>query len=308
MSVVRFPITDRSTWLQWRANDLTASDIGAAVGLDPYKTPLKLYAEKTGLLMPDGDNPQMRRGRWLEAAVLEAIREEHPDWEVRPANVYLRDGALRLGASPDALAATDEPGVTNIQCKVVARPTYETKWVDGPPMHYQLQTLTEGMLLDAARSYVAALVIDTYTAELYLHRVNRHAAAELRVREIAAEFWSNVASGKRPAADYRQDAETVAAMFPQSEPEKVLDLSGDNQLAVLLPHREALREMIAIDQQKLAEMDTEIKAKLGEAEQAVLPGWKITWKTQQRKAYTVAEGTTRPLRVTEVPITKEEAA
>lgn len=306
MSVVRFPITDRSTWLQWRANDLTASDIGAAVGLDPYKTPLKLYAEKTGLLMPDGDNPQMRRGRWLEAAVLEAIREEHPDWEVRPAKVYLRDGALRLGASPDAIAATDEPGVTNIQCKVVARPTYETKWADGPPMHYQLQTLTEGMLLDAARSYVAALVIDTYTAELYLHRVNRHAAAELRVREIAAEFWSNVATGKRPAVDYSQDAETVKAMFPQSVPEKVIDLSADNRLPQLLLERGIAQAAIKEHERELAVIDAEIIDKLGDAEQAVLPGWKITWKTQNRKAYTVAEGTSRPLRVTKID--EEKAA
>ena len=300
MKVARFPITDRSTWLAWRAHDLTASDIGAAVGLDPYKTPLKLYAEKTGLLMPDPDNPSMRRGRWLEAAVLEAIREENPDWEVRPAKVYLRDEALRLGASPDAIAATDEPGLTNIQCKVVARPTYETKWADGPPMNYQLQTLTEGMMLDAARSFVAALVIDTYTAELYLHPVKRHAAAEARVREIVSEFWANVASGRRPAADYQQDAETVRAMFPQSEPEKVLDLSGDSRLPQLLLERGIALAAIKAHQQDVEAIDTEIRDKLGDAEQATLPGWKITWKTQQRKAYTVAETTARPLRVTAI--------
>jgi putative phage-type endonuclease len=308
MKVARFPITDRSTWLAWRTADLTASDIGAAVGLDPYKSPLKLYAEKTGLLMPDGDNPSMRRGRWLEAAVLEAIRDQHPDWEVRPAKVYLRDEELRLGATPDAIAATDEPGLTNIQCKVVARPAYERDWGEGPPMNYQLQTLTEGMMLDAARSFVAALVIDTYTAELYLHRVPRHEGAEAKVRGIAAEFWANVAAGKRPAADYKQDAETVAAMFPQSVAEPVLDLAGDNALAVLLPHREVLKEMIAEDMKRLEAMNTEIKDKLGKAERATLPGWQISWKTEKRDGYTVAPSTRRVLRVTEKPIDEEKAA
>lgn len=290
-----------------RATDLTASDIGAAAGLDRYKSPLALYAEKTGLLLGQADNAAMRRGRWLEAAVLSAIREENPEWIVRPAAIYLRDPELRLGATPDFIAATDEPGLTNIQAKVVSRPVYERDWAEGPPLGYVLQTLTEGMLMDAPRSLIAALVIDTYTAELYLHPVPRHGAAEARVRAMAATFWSNVAEGRMPAPDYARDAETVTALYPQSVAEPVLDLTGDNALGILLPHREALREMITLDQKRLDEMDTEIKAKLGEAERATLPGWKISWKTEQRKAYTVAASTRRVLRVTAIEA-KEQAA
>lgn len=297
--IERFAMTDRATWLAWRAQDLTASDVGAAVGLDRYKSPLKLYAEKTGLLMGDPDNASMRRGRWLEAAVLSAIREEHPDWEVRPALVYLRDTALRIGATPDAVAQTDKPGLTNIQCKVVARPTYEREWVDGPPLGYVLQTLTEGMLLDAAQSLVAALVIDTYTADLYLHDVPRHEAAEARVRAIAKDFWANVAAGLVPAVDSTLDAEVVAALYPQSVPEPVLDLTGDNLMPDLLRQRSIAKTVIDVETQRLGEIDTEIKAKLGEAERATLPGYRISWKTQTRKEYTVPAATFRVLRVTE---------
>ena len=200
--IERHAVTDRDSWLALRSLDLTASDIGAAVGIDPYKSRLALYAEKTGMLLPQADNNAMRRGRWLEAAVLSAIREENPDWEVRPAGIYLRDPALRLGATPDALAVTDEPGITNIQCKVVNRPGYERDWVDGPPLHYQLQTLAEGMLLRADRSLVAALVIDTYSADLYLHPVPRHEAAEARVEASALLFWADVAAGRQPPPDY----------------------------------------------------------------------------------------------------------
>jgi putative phage-type endonuclease len=303
--IERYKVHSRDEWLALRAVDLTASDVGAAVGIDPYKSQLALFAEKTGLLMPQGDNNAMRRGRWLEAAVLSAIREENPSWEVRPAGIYLRDTELRLGATPDAVAQTDEPGLTNIQCKVVNRPSYERDWVNGPPLGYQLQTLTEGMLLDAHRSLVAALVIDTYTAELYLHPVPRHEAAEARVKEIATAFWSRVAAGTPPPVDYRRDAETVAALFPQSVAEPVLDLTGDNALGILLPKREMLRQMIASDEKVLAEIDTEIKAKLGEAERATLPGWKLSWKTEERAAYTVKASTRRVLRVTEI---EEQAA
>ena len=86
-----------------RANDLTASDMGAAVGDSPFKTQLELYAEKTGHLQPKSETPVMRRGRLLEPVAVSMLREEHPDWDIRyPLNLYLRDPELRLGATPDA--------------------------------------------------------------------------------------------------------------------------------------------------------------------------------------------------------------
>lgn len=303
MSIERYPVTDRATWLAMRAQDLTASDIGAALGLDPYKSRLAVYAEKTGLLMPQADNNAMRRGRWLEAAVLSAIREQNPDWEIKPASIYLRDPEIRLGATPDALAFTDKPGVTNVQCKVVNRPAFERDWVDGPPTHYMLQTLAEGMLLRADQSLLAALVIDTYTAELELFDIPRHEAAEARLRQVAVDFWAMVAAGQQPAPDYTRDAEVVNALFPKSSPDVVLDLSTDNRMPELLRERSTVRTILDVETARLGEIDAEIKMKLGEHERAELPGWKISWKTQTRKEHMVAASTFRALRVTETETT-----
>jgi predicted phage-related endonuclease len=299
-------VTDRASWLQLRMQDLTASDLGAAIGKDRYKSRLALYAEKTGMLMPQDDNPSMRRGRWLEAAVLSAIREENPSWDVSPSHVYLRDTEIRLGATPDAIAQTDEPGITNVQCKVVARPAYERDWVDGPPLNYVLQTLAEGMLLDAPRSLIAALVIDTYTAELNMHPVPRHEAAEARVRAIATEFWSNVAAGLQPAVDGALDSETINALYPNSVADPVLDLTGDNRLPELLAERAVAKAIIDLEADRVAEIDTEIKAKLGDAERAELPGWKISWKTQTKAEHMVRATSFRVLRIKELE--REEAA
>lgn len=304
MTVEVHAVTDRASWLALRSQDLTASDIGAACGLDPYKSRLALYAEKTGLLMPQGDNNAMRRGRWMEAAVLEAIRDENPDWVVDKAHVYLRDPALRLGATPDAFAQTGiVPGLTNVQCKVVNRPGYERDWVDGPPMGYMLQTLAEGMLLDAPANIIAALVVDTYTADLFLHHLPRHPGAEERIRWVAATFWANVAAGRVPAADETQDAGVVNALYPQSEADPVLDLSSDNMIRALLAERSTAKTIVKVEQQRVDEIDVLIKEKLGKHERAELPGWKISWKTQHKKEQIVAASTFRALRVTETETT-----
>lgn len=305
MPVERHSIRDRAQWLQLRSNDLTASDIAASQGLDPYKSALQLYAEKTGLIDGVADNALMRRGRWLEAAVIAALIDERPELRVKyPLDVYLRDPELRLGCTPDALAelrmsAGGDGSLINVQCKVVAKPEFERSWQDGPPLGYQLQTATEGLLLDAASSLIAALVIDSYSAELQLYPVERHAGAEAKIRSIATTFWDNVRTGRRPAADYSRDAATIAAMFPQSEPEPVLDLSGDNRLPDLLAQRSMMRMEIGTLQAAIDTIDTEIKAKMGSHERAELPGWRLSWKTTHVNDKVIRAYDYRPLKVTD---------
>jgi len=296
--VIKFPVMNRDSWLLLRSEDLTASDVGAAAGVDPYKSPLTLYAEKTGAILPVGENPLLRRGRWLEPAVLQAIKETHPTWEVRTVGMYYRDPDLHLGATPDAVAVTDQPGVTNVQCKVVGPKAYLAHWSDGPPMNYLLQTMTEAMLMDADQSILAALVIDSYSADLYLHEVPRHPGAEQRIREIAKEFWTNVREGKRPAPKMPGDGDVIEALYPVAKQEPVLDLAGDNMLRELLAERHDLKLDMKEAEERIDEIDSEVKGKLGEYEQAVLPGWKISWPTQHRREYTVPAKSFRRLTIT----------
>ena len=98
MAIERRAIVDREQWLDWRRQDVTASAIGALFRVHPYTTKLCLYAEKRGVEFPDEDNKVKRRGRWLEPAVAEAVRELRPDWTIEPPRCYLRDPELRLGA------------------------------------------------------------------------------------------------------------------------------------------------------------------------------------------------------------------
>ena len=309
MTIERFAIHDRASWLALRSQDLTASDLGAAIGVDPWKSQLGVYAEKSGLVLPAQENAAMARGRWLEAAVVAALREECPGWDIRfPVGVYLRDPDCRLGATPDCIAEDpDEPGLINIQLKVVSRPVFERDWSfdngsgdHGAPFGYRLQTLAEGYLLDARKSLLAALVIDTYTAELVLVDVPRHEAAEERVRQLAVEFWENIAAGRRPAPDYHRDAETVNAMFPpDSAVPAPLDLSSDNRIHTLLEQRAKLKAEIKADSEVLEALDAELVDKLKGATAAFTTAWKITRRLEERKGYTVAPSSRAMLRVTE---------
>ena len=166
MTVERIPIESRDAWLELRRQDVTASDVAAVCGVDPRKTPLQVYAEKLGLIPQQIDNQIMRRGRWLEAAFIEALADKQSQWETRRAKIYLRDPAIRIGATPDIVAIDPErEGIGIIQCKVVSRPVFRSQWLDegeGPitaPLSYQLQTLTESMLANVDWAVIAALIV-----------------------------------------------------------------------------------------------------------------------------------------------------
>jgi putative phage-type endonuclease len=279
-------IKSREEWLDWRREVLTASDIGAVAGVDPFKTPLRVYAEKT-TGNDFEENALMRRGRLFEAAAVEYLREAHPTWQIERPNEFYIDVDLKLGCTPDAFAHDGDSRI-NCQIKTVSAPVFE-KWDGLPPKSYLLQTACENMLTRADDGLLAVLIVSTYSAELIEFAVPRHPAAENRICDIARDFWANVKRGLVPKPDYEQDAEIIAALYPPSkEVPTPLDLSGDNRIYAALEEREQLKGDIKAAEATVKALDAEIVHKLNGAELATVDGWKITNKITHRGEYTVA--------------------
>lgn len=298
MPIQTFPVTDREQWLEMRRQDVTASDIGAVVNCHPYKTALGLWGEKAGDIPDAGDSPAMRRGRWLEPAVLEAVREMK-GWMVEPAGIYARDTENRIGCTPDALVRKGEELPHGIlQAKTVSKPIFDADWQDGPPLHYQLQTLTEAMLMGVEWAVLAALVIDTFSVDLFTYDIPRHPEAEKRLIDAVRDFWADVEAGREPKADYNRDYEVLKTLRQPDAKAEPVDLSSDNMMPHLLETRAALSERRRWCEQGIEAIDAEVLDKLAGNQAASLPGWKITYKMQQRKE-TVIPATEFPvLRIT----------
>ena len=313
MTIERRAITSRAEWLQLRLDYLTASDVAAAAGVDPYKSRARLYAEKADHAPGVETTSAMRRGQLFEVAAIEYMKEEHPGWLITRPAVFVADPETRLACTPDALV-TDPAvsGTINCQIKTISRPAFDRWPVDAagqihPPLGYVLQVTCENLLLDAKRGLLCVLVVSAYDAGLSLFDVPRHPAAEKKIVEIAASFWTDVATARRPAPDFSRDADLIADMFPRPEPEKAVDLSSDNRLAEILPLRETLKDTIDGARKELDGLDAEVKYKLGDAEVAELPGWRLTWRLEHRNAYQVEASDRRVLRVKQIE-EKEKAA
>jgi predicted phage-related endonuclease len=280
-----------------RAEDVTASVAAALFNLCPFETALGLFARKTGVdFGPDVDTKAMRRGRFLEPGVAMAFQEAHQSWIVEKANVYLRDPKARLGATPDYFFVDDRRRRGVLQCKSVDAGVFRRSWTDeSAPFYIVMQTLVEAMLDDADYGIIAALV--GWQCDLHEYIVPRHAGAERRIRDAARSFWKNIAEGKPPSVNYEQDGALMAMLYPRETAGLVVDLRGDNELPMLLDEREEAKEAIKEASARIERIDCEVRAKMADAETALVRDWRLTLREQHRKEYTVKATSFRVLRV-----------
>jgi putative phage-type endonuclease len=283
----------------WRANDVTGTEASALVGLNPHLTHMELFARKTGVTMPlDIDNTAMRRGRLLEDVVARAFLEENPGYKVTKANLYLRAPLLRLGASLDYLFVDPQGRKGPLENKTVASHIFKKQYTDQtPPTHHILQCLVQMMLLNSPVGKLAVLIVDGYRFELHTYNIPRHPAAERRIQDAVAQFWSDIEAGRTPNIDYTRDGSLLPVLFPHHVEGKVVDLRGDNTLPVLLDEHEQLRDEIAAKEKRKKAIETELKYKMGDAEAALLAGWRITHRDQHRKEHMVKASDFRVLRI-----------
>jgi predicted phage-related endonuclease len=301
MSVHIHEINSREQWLALRAPNVGASEVGALFHAHPYQTYAGLLAEKRGHQFEVKDSGPMRRGRWYEGGVAKAVAELRPQWKITPCQHYYSDAKLRLGATPDFIIHEKDEhadifGV--LQTKTVERSAFAKYWTDTtPPFWVTLQVVTEMMLTGAAFGAIAAGIFDPYNPEIHIYDVPRHPDAEDRIRKAVQEFWINLESGKEPEYDYAKDGALLSVLYPAHEPGKQIDLRTDNRIGELLDRREALRDVLKLNEIDLTTVEAEIKAKLKDAESALVRGWQsVTFKKQDRQAYTVQATTFRVLR------------
>ena len=114
-----------------------------------------------------------------------------------------------------------------------------------------------------------------------------------------ADFWTAVDFGDVPAPDFSKDAELIAALSPEPIEGKRIDLTGDNMLPGLLAERANLKARSGADLARIAEIEAEIKFKMGDAEIATIDGFALSFKTQTRKPSFVKASTSRVLRITD---------
>ena len=74
--IKEFSYQDREEWLALRRQYIGGSDAGAVMGMNPYKSPYALWAEKTGQIQEFEGNLTTEVGSYLEDFVAQLFTRE----------------------------------------------------------------------------------------------------------------------------------------------------------------------------------------------------------------------------------------
>lgn len=310
---VATPLADRSTdeqaWRAARLQGVGASEVAAVVawyerrhglaplhdaGPPPFTSALAVWARKVGIDTDERASERMSWGQRLEPVIVEAYAS--PDYSgrrtVTEQRVFAGDVAHLL-ASPDGWTWAHRDGVERVHTLEVKATGNPDEWADGPPTRYYLQ--------GQAQALVAGTTACTFAAFLGMHHglawldVPADERVMRRIESAVAEFWSHVEARVPPETDGSEATRrALLAMHPEDDGSTIELPARWRDLDAELLRLRAERDDVG---RRIAEIENELRATIGSASRAVLPGGPVySLKRQTRRAYTVAESSTRVLR------------
>lgn len=269
---------DRNTWLAVRQTGIGSSDAAASVGLNPYKSQLELWMEKTGRLVhaaqpDDDDNSPLFWGTVLEPIVAEHYAKR-TGFKVRRVNAVLQHPThtWMLANLDREVVGSDEVQV--LECKT-AGINGAKLWKNGVPEYVQLQVMHQLAVTGQQAADVAVLVGGH---ELRIFRLERDEALIERLIQLEAEFWRHVTEDTPPPADASDSADrALRALFPKDDHE-VLDFTEQPGLSEVFEQLLVVRSVLDDTKQQEAQLKHQLQQAMGTASEALFPNGRITWK------------------------------
>lgn len=279
LKLVKTQDLSRDQWLAVRKGGIGSSDAAAAVGLNPYRSPLELWMEKTGRdsTLPKAD-PSDESSPMYWGTLLEPIVAAH--YTKRTGHKVRRINAvLQHPNEPWMLANVDRevigaPGVQILECKTAGL-NGARLWKDGVPEYVQLQVLHQLCVTGKQAADVAVLICGQ---ELRIHRIERDEALITQLMNLERQFWSYVERDEAPPADGSDSADVALRCLYPRDSGQTVDLTGDLEMSAVFSDLLAIRQVLATNVDLEAQLKQRIQQRMGEASKAVFETGDVSWK------------------------------
>ena len=201
----------RQDWLTARQERIGGSDAAAILGLNPYKTNVQLWEEKTGRRQSEdiSDKPYVKYGTQAERHLRGLFRLDFPEYKV----FYVENNMFTNDAYPWAHYSADgwledqdgRKGILEIKTTNILQSMQKEKWKDKIPDNYYCQLLHGLMVTEFEFAILKAQLKFDYGGEIVMH--TRHYKIERSEVEADIEylehsersFWKSVQDRKQPA-------------------------------------------------------------------------------------------------------------
>lgn len=276
--VARVEDMPREEWLALRREGLGGSDAAAVAGLCPWRSPLAVWMEKSGLEPGEKTGENLLWGNLLEPVVRGEF-QRRTGFKVQKCP-YLLASPERpwMRANLDGLVR--EPGGLGVLEIKTTSSWMERHWEDGHvPDHYRLQVAHYLGVTGLSFCWVAALIGGQ---RLVLTRIDRDEALLHSLLEIERAFWEGHVLGKVPPdpGGTDADAEALKSLFPGGNEEEAV-LSPETQ--TLVGQWERAREEERAAEERRKEAENRLKALMGDHERARVGERTIRWSTVESR-------------------------
>ena len=267
----------REEWLELRKKGIGGSDSAAIVGLDRYRSPFDVYADKLGLRPEIPDNEAMRQGRDLEQYVSERFMEATGK-KVRRRNAVLQHPEHHwMLANIDRWVIGENAG---LECKTTSI-LNSTKFSQGEfQPNYYVQCVHYMAVTGAERWYLAVLVLNK---SFHVFTIERDEAEIQALIEAEKDFWENHVLKQIPPAPDGSEAtsEVIKQLFPEAKEREEVALFGyEDKIEQYLQLDAQIKEL---EKQKDA-IKQELQLALSDAEIGRARGYIVEWKNQVRQS------------------------
>lgn len=208
---------NRQEWLRERKDYLGGSDLGAICGLNPYRTALDVYLDKTSDDIREETNSAMRWGNLLEDVVAKAYSEDTGyDVEIEPNTIYHPEYKF-LGANIDRWADNKR---RILECKTASF-LKAKEWgdlgTDQIPESYLVQVAYYAAICNVPKIDIAVLIGGQ---DFRIYTYNRDKNLEEKLIKIACNFWRNHIEKRIPPKCV--NTRDTFNLFPQSNHQEIV--------------------------------------------------------------------------------------
>ncbi len=267
---------DRETWLELRRRGVGSSDAAAVCGLDPYRSPVAVWADKTGGPVPVAtDQEPLQWGLLLEEVIARhfgavtgrKVRRRRAILQHQSVPHMLADLDFETWAAGDAAVPLEVKNVSEWR---------KTEWSEETiPDHVMLQVQHQLAVTGRSHGYAAVLFGGNHFLP---YTIERDQALIDMLLEREARFWDCVTERRIPNWDGSESSAAVLdAMYPSAVRGARLPLPEQAGDLIDAWHRARFDEDVAIEARRRAEHA--LCAMLGKAESGTLDGRVVVrWK------------------------------
>lgn len=259
-----------------RSKSLGGSDMGAILGLSPYRTAVDVWLEKTGQVVEQSDSLPLRFGQFAESFIADEyarITQQkliHPlETFTHPTHTYMTGHIDRLVVDANGLP------LKILECKT-ANPFRQSGWgelgSDEVPMAYLVQCQWYMMLTGLVETDLAVLLGNT---DFRVYKIQADQELIEMLAHEAQKFWEeHVLNKTAPTAQKESD---LRHLYPQSQSNTWRE--ANPSMVRLIEQYQVLNQSLKSMEEQCSEIKQHIMSYLGDAEllkyhDQVLATWK----------------------------------